>query len=175
MGGREEKMTDLIKEKYVLFLGIAAFLQKECGFSPVLYGSLGLGVALLEDLDPQDIDILIPRKCLTNEWESFQEKMRFIGYTLIDAHEHAFLKDGTEVAFGEEEDLWDFANIDPQKLQTVTDDGVSYKVLSLEEYDRAYKQALKDGYRQIKKTEKDEEKLRMIHERIRKRHKNGSE
>ncbi|HSO59198.1 MAG TPA: hypothetical protein VLQ66_13365, partial [Paenisporosarcina sp.] len=78
---------------YTEFLNVAKMLNNDLRVVPVLYGSLGLSRVTHLDFSPQDIDILVPLPFLTTEWETLQQTMEQLGYTLIDLHEHEFRKD----------------------------------------------------------------------------------
>ena len=62
-------------KKLHCFLENARELNDSFHLIPLLYGSLGLGVVLEQDLHPDDIDILIPEYYLEGRWEDFQREL----------------------------------------------------------------------------------------------------
>lgn len=147
---------------YDEFLNIANNLNNELLIVPLLFGSLGLQKITNIDFSPNDIDILIPKKYINSDWEKFKIKIEFMGYKLIDLHEHTFIKDNIKIAFADIEGLEKFAGIDIEKINVVGDRDVSYKILNLEQYLKVYLQSSKDGYRNTKKNNKDMEKVEII-------------
>ncbi len=129
---------------------------------PVLYGSLGLEIVTGIDFSPQDIDILVPKRFLDENWPLLMETMEKLGYTQIDLHEHKFKKSDIEIGFAFEEHLLPFARIHYNKLEIITDQNVSYKLLSEEEYLLVYKQSVKDSYRRTKNNNKDLKKIEIL-------------
>ena len=79
------------------FCHIAKRLNAAFHITPLLYGSLGLQLLVDEQLNADDIDILIPSVYLAEKWETLCTLMRGEGYTLIDLHEHTFIRDKTEI------------------------------------------------------------------------------
>jgi len=151
-------------EKYKEFIKIAKELNA-IDIIPVLYGSLGLSMIVNQDLKPEDIDILIPKRFLKQDWNIFKSFIEKLGYKLIDLHEHEFQKNNIKIAFADEEDLLPYANIDYTKLEVVSSN-CKYKQLKLEDFLKSYTSSLKDGYRQTKKNNKDKIKIKIIKENI---------
>jgi DNA polymerase elongation subunit (family B) len=127
-----------------------------------LYGSLGLEIVTGVDFSPQDIDILVPKRFIDEDWPLLMETMEKLGYTLIDLHEHKFKKSDIEIGFAFEEDLLPFARVHYKKLEIITDQNVSYKLLSEEEYLLVYKESVKDSYRRTKNNNKDLKKIEIL-------------
>jgi hypothetical protein len=148
-------------DKYQEFLRIAKCLNTELDITPVLYGSLGLSRLIKQDLNSQDIDILVPQKYITSEWDQFQKTLSKINYQVVDEHEHEFISLDTKVGVAFEEDLLPFANIDHRKLKIVSEGGINYKVLDLNQYRRVYEASSIDSYR-TKSNKKDSEKIKLI-------------
>lgn len=149
---------------YDEFLYISEHLNRELEIIPVLYGSLGLEIISDIDFSPQDIDILIPLEYIDKKWIVFKNVIEKIGYKMIDLHEHEFIKNDIKIAFAYVEDLKDFAGVDHKNLKIVDFKGARYKKLSLEDYLKVYKKSLNDGYRRIKKNNKDLIKIQKIQE-----------
>ncbi len=151
--------------KFKKFLENAQLLNGQFRIIPLLYGSLGLEQVTSSDLNSGDIDILIPGEFVNGEhWVPFIEFLESNGYTLIDEHEHTFIKDETEYSYAPIENLKSFADIDPKDIGIYEKQGVRYKSLSLDQYLTVYQRSLQDEYRVnvFKKKEQDEEKISFI-------------
>jgi hypothetical protein len=145
---------------YTEFIDIAKKLNS-INIIPVLYGSLGLSKLIKKDLNPQDIDILIPERFLTKDWDQLKTCIEDMRYNLFDAHEHEFHKNDIKIAFASEESLILFADVDYMELQVVYDIG-TYKILRREEYMKVYTKSLTDGYRKTKNNGKDQVKIEIL-------------
>ena len=148
------------------FLRVAQSLNKELHIIPLLFGSLGLEQRLHTDLNPDDIDVLIPEVFLHEKWESIVALMGDNGYVLYDLHEHAFEKSGLSLAFAAIESLTPFAGIDLAKIPVMEEQGVRYYLLDLPDYLKVYTASSHDGYRKNVKNKKDEEKIKLIQNMI---------
>jgi phage terminase large subunit-like protein len=71
-------------DKYKELLRVAKQLNNELKITPVLYGSLGLSKIIQKDLNSQDIDILVPQKYITTEWDRLIKTFQKINYQLIN-------------------------------------------------------------------------------------------
>ena len=96
------------------------------GITPLLYGSLGLEYLTGKSLNADDIDILIPKKFLTDKWEEFHHILENAGHVLIDKHEHTFEKNGIHFSYAQIEELETFASISKDDIETVTSGNVSF-------------------------------------------------
>ena len=151
--------------KFRNFLENAKLLNEQFRIVPLLYGSLGLENITEADLHSDDIDILIPEEFVTGEnWLPFMQFLEANGYTLIDEHEHTFIKEDIEYSYASIENLKSFANIDPRDIGIYEKSGVRYKSLSLDQYLTVYQRSLEDDYRVnvFKKKAQDEEKISFI-------------
>lgn len=151
--------------KFKNFLENAKLLNGQFRIVPLLYGSLGLENITEADLHSDDIDILIPGEFVTGDnWLPLVAFLEAQGYTLVDEHEHTFLKDDIEYSYAAIENLKSFANIDPKDIGIYEKSGVRYKSLSLDQYLTVYQRSLEDDYRVnvFKKKEQDEEKISFI-------------
>ena len=151
--------------KFKKFLENAKLLNEGFRIIPLIYGSLGLEQITSSDLNSDDIDILIPGDFVNGEhWLAFIEFLESHGYTLIDEHEHTFIKDDTEYSYAPVENLKGFADIDPKDIGIYEKTGIRYKALSLDQYLIVYQKSLEDEYRVnvFKKKEQDEEKISFI-------------
>lgn len=147
---------------YQEFKNVSRKLNQKLRITPILYGSLGLEKVTGLDFSPQDIDILVPLRFIKNEWQTLKETMEELDYKLVDLHEHKFVNGKFEIGFSFEEDLWQFAGVNYKELKEFSVNGVSYRVLSVEEYLRVYKRASKDGYRRTKNNNKDIQKIELL-------------
>ena len=84
------------------------------------------------------------------------------GYTLIDEHEHTFVKNGILFSYAGIEELESFAGICLEDIPEYREDGVRYKRLSLRQYLSVYQASAKDGYRIEVREKKDQEKIDLI-------------
>ncbi|QMV40049.1 hypothetical protein [Cohnella cholangitidis] len=149
------------------FIILASRLNQDLNITPLLYGSLGLELITNSQLNPQDIDVLIPEEFIQERWNDLFTLMTVLGYTLIDLREHEFLNDKIRVAFAKIEELNEFAGVDVELVKTLEHKGTEYKLLNLEQYHRVYKRSSIDGYRSIKKNNKDLEKINLIESQLR--------
>ena len=152
--------------KFNLFLENARFLSDKFGIVPLLYGSLGLEYLTGDDFGADDIDILVPRVFITERWHEFKALLEARGYVLTDAHEHTFVRDGVAYSYADIEDLESFAGIRMKYIEMCEADGVSFLMLSLEQYLAVYKQSSKDGYRVNVRQKKDADKIRFIESKL---------
>ena len=133
-----------------------------------MYGSLGLEYLSGECLNADDIDILIPKAFLQERWNEFHDLLAQNGYTLIDAHEHTFEKQGIHYSYAQIEELESFAGIGIHEIKTVQRCGCTFKLLSLPQYLKVYTASSKDGYRVNVKEKKDAEKIALIRQLLQK-------
>jgi len=152
--------------KLSLFLENARILSNELGVTPLLYGSLGLEYRTGKSLGADDIDILIPKRYITDAWNEFKVLLESHGYRLTDEHEHTFEKLGVSYSYADIEDLEVFAGIDIEKIETLTSDGTCFLLLSLEDYLKVYEKSVQDGYRIKVRQKKDREKIKISKEAL---------
>lgn len=148
--------------KFPLFLDNARLLQQAFNITPLLYGSLGLEYLTGEDLNSDDIDILIYQKYLTDEWDKFRTVLEKEGYVLTDEHEHTFCKDSVYYSYASIEELYSFAGISLTKIEVKIEEGIKFRLLTLEQYQTVYRASSKDGYRVNVRNKKDKEKIKFI-------------
>ena len=152
--------------KFNLFLENAQLLSDNLGIVPLLYGSLGLEYLTGDDLGADDIDILLPRVFITERWHEFKSLLEAQGYILFDEHEHTFVRDCVEYSYADIEDMKTFASIRAEDIEMYEADGVSFLLLSLEQYLAVYRQSSKDGYRVNVRQKKDADKIRFIESKL---------
>lgn len=149
------------EEKWKLFLKIARTLNRR-GVTPLLYGSLGLWHRTSEAISADDIDVLLPETWLSEQWSAFQTLLQAEDWRLIDAHEHTFEKRGVHCSFAALEELETFAGIPIPEIETRTESGAKYRLLSVKQYLAVYKASAKDGYRVNTRGKKDAEKIALL-------------
>ena len=152
--------------KFNLFLENARFLSDKFSMVPLLYGSLGLEYLTGDDLSADDIDILVPRVFITERWHEFKSFLEAQGYVLADEHEHTFARDGVAYSYADIEDLESFAGIRMKDIEMHESDGVSFLLLSLEQYLAVYQKSSKDGYRVNIRQKKDADKIKFIESKL---------
>ena len=118
------------------------------------------------NLNPEDIDILIPEIFLKEKWNEFRTYLESKKYILIDLHEHTFIKNRVLFSYASIENLYEFAGIPVEKLNMMRNAEISYLTLSLKQYLQIYKKSSLDGYRINKKEKKDYEKIVLIEEKL---------
>lgn len=148
--------------KFEEFLRIAKHLNSKLNIVPVLYGSLGLSKIIKKDLKSEDIDILVPQKYITTNWNKLIKNLQEIDYQLTDEKEHKFINRGIKIGIAHEEDLLRFANIDYKNLNILSENGTKYKVLNIKQYKKVYEKSKNDSYRSQKNNKKDLKKIKLI-------------
>ncbi len=151
-----------MKIKKKEFIHIAEELNKKLGIIPLLFGSLGLEQRLQTNLNSDDIDVLITDEFLNEKWDCIVTIMNDNGYILYDLHEHAFERNGLQLAFASIESLTPFAGVDLAKIPTIEENGVRYYLLDLPDYLKVYTASSKDGYRKNTKNKNDQQKINLI-------------
>ena len=152
--------------KFNLFLENAQFLSDKFDIVPLLYGSLGLEYLTGDALDADDIDILVPRVFIIDRLQEFKAVLEEHGYVLVDEHEHTFVRDGVAYSYADIEDLEPFAGINTEAIEMHEADGVSFLLLSLEQYLAVYQKSSKDGYRVNIRQKKDADKIKFIESKL---------
>ncbi len=152
--------------KFNLFLENARLLSDKFDIIPLLYGSLGLEYLTGDALGSDDIDILVPRVFITERWHEFKSLLEAQGYVLADEREHTFVRDGVAYSYADIEDLESFAGIRMKDIERREADGVSFLLLSPEQYLAVYRQSSKDGYRVNVREKKDADKIRFIESKL---------
>ena len=152
--------------KFNLFIENARLLSDKFNIVPLLYGSLGLEYLTGDGLGADDIDILVPRVFITDRWNELKALLEAQGYVLADEHEHTFVRDGVAYSYADIEDLESFAGIRAEDIETREVNGVSFLLLSLEQYLTVYKQSSMDGYRVNVRQKKDADKIKFIESKL---------
>ena len=152
--------------KFNLFLENARLLSDKLDIVPLLYGSLGLEYLTGDDLGADDIDILVPRVFITEQWHEFKALLEAQGYVLADEHEHTFVRDGVAYSYADIEDLESFVGINTEDIEMYEADSVRFLLLSLGQYLAVYQKSSKDGYRVNVRQKKDADKIRFIESKL---------
>ena len=85
---------------------------------------------------------------------------------VTDEIEHTFEKGGVFYSYATIEELFDFAGIKISDIRTETENGVRFKILSMNQYLKVYLASAKDGYRINTRKKKDFEKIEFIDSHI---------
>ena len=152
--------------KKTLFFENAKLLYDRFGIIPLMYGSLGLEYITNENLNADDIDILISEVFITGRWNEFKNFLTSEGYVLIDEHEHTFRKNGILYSYASIEELEVFAGIQLSDIEQLCNNGIKFKILSLEQYLKVYRASAKDGYRITVREKKDNDKIAFIEKHL---------
>lgn len=133
----------------------------ELGITPVLYGSLGLSRVVGEKFLINDIDILIPDVFLKDKFSELINVMLRFGFSVFNHKEHQFVRDSVNIEFACTSVLADI-NLSLENLRVCNVNGITFRMLDVNNYLSAYKFCLTDGYRKTKKT--DYKKIEIIEE-----------
>lgn len=158
-------MTNDYQKKYYEFLKIAKVLNDN-EITPLLFGSLGLALRLKANYAVDDIDVLVNKKYIDEEWAKLKGIIEKQGYVLEDLSEHQFRKSDFKIAFAGIESLKPFADIDLNSIELIKNNGVKYFLLNLEQYLAVYNASSKDSYRRDKNNDKDFEKIELIKKQL---------
>ena len=159
-------MTVKNQSTFQLFLQNCRLLSDTFNLEPLLYGSAGLEYITGDDLQPGDIDILIPGSFIGERWPEFKTVLEAAGYLLIDEHEHTFSCNGTSYSYAAVEELADFAGINLEDIQIREVDTLRFRLLSLEQYLQVYRKSIQDGYRIRVRQKKDAHKILLIESKL---------
>ena len=113
-------------------------------------------------ISADDIDVLLTETWLSEQWSAFQTLLQAEDWRLIDAHEHTFEKRGVHCSFAALEELETFAGVPIPEIETRTESGAKYRLLSVKQYLAVYKASAKDGYRVNTRGKKDAEKIALL-------------
>ncbi len=139
-------------------------LLKSNGIEPIVYGSVGLSLLIGPFKEPDDVDLLVPKRWIHQDWPQLCTIVSELGYVVSDEHEHEFVNDhGEKIAFAEADVLTRDTICDPTKdLVTVDCFGQSVTTISLPSFLKAYQFSKDDSYRQSKRVMKDSEVIARI-------------
>lgn len=136
------------------FLAEILEILKELNIKPIIYGSFGVANYLGNFKDFEDIDLLIEEEFLTNRWEEFKKLFELFGFNLVNEKEHEFEFESKKVGFASKNILI------RDKIINHYSELVQYKninafTLTSEDFLKAYKFSVKDGYRINTRGKKD--------------------
>ena len=136
------------------FLSKILEILKELNIKPVIYGSFGVANYLGNFKSFEDIDILIEDEFVNDKWEEFRKLFESKGFSLINEKEHEFEFGGKKVGFASKNILL------RDKIINDFSELVQYKnkdafTLIPEDFLKAYKFSVKDGYRVDTRGKKD--------------------
>jgi molecular chaperone GrpE (heat shock protein) len=157
----EKKELEINKSKFNAFLEITRELNKS-DITPILYGSLGLSRIIGEFKKAQDVDLLVSKDWIGEKWENLIRLMKNNGFKMINEKEHEFKKGEEIIAFGDEYDLKEMANIDINNLKLTALGGAKFKELNPRQYLEVYRYMSRDNYRQEKLGKEDNKKIELI-------------
>jgi hypothetical protein len=131
-------------------------ILKELKVKPVIYGSFGVANYLGDFKDFEDIDILIEDEFINDKWKEFRKLFESKGFSLINEKEHEFEFDGKKVGFASKNILVRDIIINDYKELVQYKNGVAL-TLKPEDFLKAYRFSVKDGYRINTRGKKDKE------------------
>lgn len=156
--------------KFREFLKITKRLN-DIHITPLLMGSVGLEIVTEKNWDAQDLDIHVPgdekgwevtaEKAIF-DWERIVQLMGYLGYRLVDLHEHEFFKKGLSVEFGVIDTLPSFAGVSLEDLEMHQKEGIKFYILTPNQYLRVYEASYKDSYRVENNNHKDIHKIEYL-------------
>jgi hypothetical protein len=157
----------MVNHKFEEFIKIAKKLN-DIEIIPLLMGSVGLEIITGKNWEAQDLDVHVPGdkrgwevppELSIHNWLNIVKIMTSMEYSLIDLHEHEFLKERVSVEFGIIDTLPTFAGIQLEDLELHQKRGVMYYLLNPEQYLAVYESSSKDSYRADQNNNKDIKKI----------------
>jgi len=143
------------------FLSKILEILKKFNIKPVIYGSFGVSLYLGDFKKFEDIDILIEDEFINGRWIEFRKLFELNSFTLVDEKEHEFELEGKKVGFSSKEILIrdkiinDYSELVPYKNKDAL-------TLTPEDFLKAYKFSIKDGYRINIRDKKDEDIIKKL-------------
>lgn len=142
---------------YSVLMEIVAAITRNFNSAPIIYGSLGVELALNQNYDAHDIDLLLPD--IICEDPKLLTLMRKQGYKKQDKPYLAFVKNGIEVEIAK----WSYwvktAGFISEPDLHVQVGGQSLTVLSLKNQWNLYKYLVNHSLRSDVKRQRDQQKL----------------
>ncbi|MFA5236055.1 MAG: hypothetical protein WC399_04370 [Bacilli bacterium] len=142
---------------YRHLVDVVAFLEKELGQAPVVYGSLGVELALQHDYDAHDIDLIVMDEAY--DPKKITQSMRRHGYSVVPQTYLAYRKNGIDVEIAN----WDFwkkaVAFTNDPMVTVMVDQTPMRVLSVPNLKLLYAFLARREGRAIVKRSRDQIKL----------------
>lgn len=137
------------------FLSKILEILRELSIKPVVYGSFGVSLYLGDFKKFEDIDILIEDEFINDRWIEFRKLFESRNYNLVDEKEHEFELNGHKVGFApkgiliRDKIINDYKELIPYKNRDAF-------TLTPEDFLKAYRFSIKDGYRIKTRGKKDE-------------------
>ena len=149
------------------FLSKILEILKKLNIKPVIYGSFGVATHIGNFKNFEDIDILIEDEFINGKWIEFRKLFELNGFILVNEKEHEFELEGIKVGFASKEILIRDKIINNYKklIQYKNKDAFT---LSPEDFLKAYKFSIKDGYRIDTRGKKDESIIKELENYIKK-------
>jgi hypothetical protein len=137
-----------------IFLSKILEILQELKIKPVIYGSFGVANYLGNFKNFEDIDILVENELINEKWKEFRKLFESKGFCLISEKEHEFDFDGKKVGFASKNILIrdKIVNDFSELTQYKNEDALT---LTPEDFLKAYKFSIKDGYRFNTRGKKD--------------------
>ena len=138
------------------------------GISPILYGSVGVGVYLGDFKKFDDLDILIEDKWLGEDFPEFTRLLDENGFRLVDAKEHEFeSEEKFKLNFSTHGILIrdGIADLTTDTVSTSVN-GIKIRTLTPTAFTKAYEFSVKDGYRKKTRGKKDAEVINKLKHHI---------
>ena len=130
-------------------------ILKELDIKPVIYGSFGVALYLGDFKKFEDIDILIEDAFINDRWEEFKKIFETHGFKLVDEREHEFEIEGKKVGFASKNILIRDKIINDYRELVQYKNEVAF-TLKPEDFLKAYRFSIKDGYRINTRGKKDD-------------------
>jgi len=131
-------------------------ILKKLNIKPIIYGSFGVSAYLGNFKNFEDIDILVEDEFINEKWNEFRKLFESKGFNLINEKEHEFDFGGKKVGFASRDILI------RDKIISDYSELVQYKnpdalTLIPEDFLKAYRFSVKDGYRINTREKKDQD------------------
>lgn len=130
----------------------------EHNIKPIIYGSLGLYLKLKIEGHVNDIDFIIDKP---EEFLICKEILLQKGFEIDPDHERELFKGDLFVSFIDKIEIENLIK-EPLKLDTNELDNCIFLNIDISQYQKIYKNGLKNIYRKEKKEKEDTEKIRTI-------------
>lgn len=140
-------------------------ILKVLSIKPVIYGSFGVANYLGNFKDFEDIDLLIEDKFLNNKWEEFRKLFESEGFNLVNEKEHEFEFNDKKVGFASKSILIRDKIINDYSELVRFKDKDAF-TLTPEDFLKAYKFSVKDGYRINTRGKKDADVIKGLEDYI---------
>jgi len=145
---------------------VVTLIEGRFGVHPVVYGSLGVELALNKDYDAQDVDLLLDDEIVSGD--QLPLLLHKAGYKRVVKPYLAFKKNGVEVEIARQSYWKKEAGFLDENPLLINRDMASYSVLDVKNLWRLYKYLTKHSLRSDTKRNRDKAKLLDLEKNIRK-------